>query len=204
MRCPRKWGNFSHGPLTVGGGIQHHLDHALDMAIDRRQGANIHTQTTRNARTDGGDAEVLAFNLAGLDNIFGERQQTCLTPRRCTDIGQPPEEKALSPTDFCKRASQRREVVTPLWPVGGLPVVKIITVIHAVIMICFRRTAKPIAVQNAVIDILRVARFYLSLPTPLRNFGDAKPKFSTILKVIQALRIKLHASTGGKPRAAGV
>jgi hypothetical protein len=47
-------------------------------------------------------------------------------------------------------------------------------------MICFHRTAKPIAVQNAVIDILRVAMFCLSLPTPLRNFGDAKPKFSTI------------------------
>ena len=66
-------------------------------------------------------------------------------------------------------------------------------------MICFHRTAKPIAVQNAVIDILRVARFCLSLPTPQHNFGDAKPKFSTILKVIKALKIKFRTSAGGKP-----
>lgn len=66
-------------------------------------------------------------------------------------------------------------------------------------MTCFRRTTKPITVQNAVIDIFRIARFCLSLPTPLRNFGDAKPEFSTILKVIKALKIKLHASAGGEP-----
>ena len=77
---------------TVGGCIQHHLDHALDMVIDRRKRANIHAQTTRNARTDGGDVEVLAFDLAGLHNIFGKRQQTCLISRRRTNIGQPPEE----------------------------------------------------------------------------------------------------------------
>ena len=100
--------------------------------------------------------------------------------------------------------SQRSEVVTPLRPIIGLPHTKTITVIHAVIMICFHRTAKPIAVQNAVIDILRVAMFCLSLPTPLRNFGDAKPKFSTILKLIQALKIELHALADGKPRAAEV
>ena len=34
------------------------------------------------------------------------------------------------------------------------------------------------------------------------NFGDAKPEFSTILKVIKALKIKLHASAGGEPLAA--
>jgi len=36
-------------------------------------------------------------------------------------------------------------------------------------------------------------------PTTLRNFGDAKPEFSTILKVFKALKIKLHASVGGEP-----
>ena len=47
--------------------------------------------------------------------------------------------------DFGKRARQRSEVITPLWPSGGLPDVKIITVIHAVIINRFHRTGKPIA-----------------------------------------------------------
>lgn len=95
---------------------------------------------------------MLTFDLAGLYNVVGERQQTCLISHRCTDIDQPPEEQPLRPTDFCKRASQRREVVTPLWPVGGLPDIKIITVIHAVIINRFHRTGKPIAARNAAID----------------------------------------------------
>ena len=89
---------------------------------------------------------MLAFDLAGLHNVVSKRHEACLIPRRCANISQPPKEQPLGSADFGKRASQGREVVTPLWPIMGLPYIKIITAIHAAIMNCFRRTAKPIPV----------------------------------------------------------
>ena len=53
--------------------------------------------------------------------------------------------------DFGKRARQRSEVITPLWPSGGLPDVKMIAVIHAALMVIPPRNYKKITAQNAVI-----------------------------------------------------
>lgn len=56
----------------VGRGIQHHLDHTFDVTIDRSQGTGVHAQSARDARTHRFDIELLALDLAGLDDVFGE------------------------------------------------------------------------------------------------------------------------------------
>ena len=91
-----------------------------------------------------GTGEPSSVTVASAGATMVTKSNAYLSGVRNTDIGQPPEEQALSPADFDKRASQHREVVTPLRPIRGLPDVKIITVIHAGIMVILLRRHKKI------------------------------------------------------------
>ena len=74
--------------LAVGRGIEHHLDHALDVPIDRRKRADVHAQPTRDRRAHGLDIELLALDLAGLDHVFGQCRKTRLITQRHAHVGQ--------------------------------------------------------------------------------------------------------------------
>ena len=120
--------------LAVGRGIQHHLDHALDVPIDRCKRADVHAQPAGDGRAHGFDVELLALDLAGLDHILGERRETGLIAQRHADIGQAAHQEPLSTTDLGHRSSQSCQVEAPGRPVAGLPDVFAITAIHAEIV----------------------------------------------------------------------
>jgi hypothetical protein len=40
-----------HRGITTGSGVEHHLDHALDVSIDRRQPANLHAESTDDGKS---------------------------------------------------------------------------------------------------------------------------------------------------------
>lgn len=77
---------------------------------------------------------MLAFDFAGLDDVIGQCGQTGLVAQTETNVGKPAEQQALTLTDLCQRRYQRRQLVTPGWPVRGLPDISVIAAVHAVIV----------------------------------------------------------------------
>lgn len=123
-----------HGHMAVGGGVEHHVDHALDVAIDRGECADVHTQSARDGRAHGLNIEPLALNLAGLDHVLGERREARLVTQGHAGVGQPPHQESLGTTDLGHAASQCRQVEAPVRPATELPDVFVIAAIHAQIM----------------------------------------------------------------------
>jgi len=115
-------------------GVEHHLDHALDMPIHRRQGADVHTQTARDARTHGLDVEPFALNFAGLDHVRGQGREARLVALWPADVSQAPHQQTLGTADLGHGSGQRRQVVAPLGPVVSLPDVLVIAAVHAEII----------------------------------------------------------------------
>ena len=70
---PAEQACLCHRRRTVRRRIEHHLDHAFDMTIRRCQSANIHAQAAGDAGADGSDVQLLAFDLAGFDDILATR-----------------------------------------------------------------------------------------------------------------------------------
>ena len=122
------------GRLTVGGGIEHHLHHAIGLAIRGCQRPDIHPQTPREGRAHRGDIELLALDLTGLDDVIGQGVQAGLVAAGHANIGQPAQQQPLGPADLRQGARQGGEVITPMWPVIPLPEVGTFAAIHAVIM----------------------------------------------------------------------
>ena len=122
--------------------IQHHLDDALDVAIDRRQRTNVYAQTAGDAGTYGGNVQLLALDLAGLDDILREHHKTCPIAQHSANVGQPPNQHTLRPAHLGHRPGQGGQVAAPLRPVRSMPDVFVIAVIHAAIMSGFLRTRK--------------------------------------------------------------
>ena len=67
------------------------------MTIHRCQSANIHAQAAGDAGADGSDVQLLAFDLAGFDDILGQRHQAGLNAQGRTDVSQAPEQQTLRP-----------------------------------------------------------------------------------------------------------
>lgn len=106
-----------HQCLAVGGGIKHHLDHAFDMPIDRSERADVNAQPAGDGRAHGFNVELLAFDLAGLDYVLGERRETRLVTQGHADVSQTPHQEPLGTTDLSHGLGQRRQVEAPVWPV---------------------------------------------------------------------------------------
>ena len=58
--------------------VQHHLDDAFDVTVRRLQTADIDPQPTRDRRPDLVRVQPLAFDLAALQHVFGERAENGL------------------------------------------------------------------------------------------------------------------------------
>jgi len=93
--------------LAVGRGIQHHLDHALDVPIDRRKRADVHAQPARDGRAHGFDVELLALDLTGLDHVLGERREARLVTQSHADVSKAPHQQPLGTTDLGHGPGQR-------------------------------------------------------------------------------------------------
>ena len=55
--------------IVVPGGIEHHIDNALHVAISRLESADIHTETARKGGPDLFLVKHLTFNLTALEHV---------------------------------------------------------------------------------------------------------------------------------------
>lgn len=69
------------GLLVALGGVQHHLDHALDVAVGRRQSSDVYAQATGDGGADLVLVQDFAFDLAGLEHVLGQCLQHGLGPQ---------------------------------------------------------------------------------------------------------------------------
>jgi hypothetical protein len=76
------------------GRVEHHLDDALDSSVHRRKRSDVHAEPPRNRGADLLAIESLAFDLARLQNLFGQRLQGGLRAERKAEAfhstNQPP------------------------------------------------------------------------------------------------------------------
>ena len=68
------WSEITRSGVVPGGG-ERHLDDAVEVAIRRRQTADVQTEAVCNRRADLVGNEYLSLDLARLHDIFGERAQ---------------------------------------------------------------------------------------------------------------------------------
>jgi len=73
---------------AVGGGVEHHLDHAFYVAIHRGQRADVDAKSASDQATYRYDVVLLALDLACLDDVLGQHRQACHFAQRHADIGQ--------------------------------------------------------------------------------------------------------------------
>ena len=66
------------------------LDHAIDMAIDRSECADVNAQPAGDGGTHGFNIELLTLDLAGLDHVLGERREARLVTQGHADVSQAP------------------------------------------------------------------------------------------------------------------
>jgi hypothetical protein len=63
-------------------GVEHHLDDTFDVAVDRRQGRSLDSQAAGNRGPNLAPVQDLAFDLAGLEHVFGQRLENGLLAQR--------------------------------------------------------------------------------------------------------------------------
>jgi hypothetical protein len=120
--------------VAVGGGVDHHFDHPLDVTVHRGQGTDVDPEAAGDGGAHRFDVELFALDLAGLDDVLGQRRQAGLVAQSHSDIGQSSHQQTLGAADVGQRLGQGSEVVAPTWPVVGLPDVSVIAAGHAEIM----------------------------------------------------------------------
>ena len=132
------------------GGIEHHLDHAFNVPIHRRDRPDVHAQAARDGGAYRFHVQQFTFDFAGLDHVLGQRGKTGLITQRQPHIGQTPQQKTLSAADLGQWPRKQRQVVAPVRPIVGLPDVEFFTAIHAEIRRPIRRMVKLFTAHYAV------------------------------------------------------
>ena len=82
--------------------VEHHLDNTLDLAVRLSRTGGIQAKTARDRRTDLLGVQLLAFDFARLDDIFGESLQDCLLPEIEAKRLHPADQPALLMPDTCQ------------------------------------------------------------------------------------------------------
>ena len=90
-------------PVIVARGVEHHLDDAFDVAIRGLEAADVQAQTPRHRRADLFGVELLAFDFAGLQNVFGQRFEDGFLLKTKAEAFHVPDEPALPVTDRGER-----------------------------------------------------------------------------------------------------
>lgn len=111
----------AQGLGAAGGGVEHHVHHALGVAIDGGQRADVHAQTSGDGRAHGCRVQRFALDGAGPDHVLGQCGQAGLGAQRQTGIGQPAQQQTLRAADLGQRPAQRLQVIAPMGPLRLLP-----------------------------------------------------------------------------------
>ena len=112
--------------------IEHHLDDALDLAIGCHAAGHLDAQPPGDGGTHLVAIEVLAFDLAGLQDVQRQRPQLRLFLKREAKPFHPAQEAALPVPDVCQACGQSLLVPSEMGPVGPLVNVPVAYYTHVV------------------------------------------------------------------------
>lgn len=101
-------------------GVQHHLDHALDIAVSGLGAARIQAEPPRNRRAHLIGIEVLALDLAGLEDIQRQRLKLSLFLEIEPQPFHPAQQPTLPVPDLGQRHGQSFPVPVEPRPVRQL------------------------------------------------------------------------------------
>lgn len=118
---PAKQTLYRQRCMTVGRGVQHHLDHAFHMPVHRRHSPHVDTQPPGQRRAHRAHIQTLPLDLAGLQHILGQHPQAGFRPLSRPQILKPPQQPPLSLADLNEQRKQHRQVMAPARPVRLLP-----------------------------------------------------------------------------------
>ena len=96
------------------GGIEHHLDDALDVPVGRRQRADIHPQPARDRGSNLILFQDLALDLTGLDDLLGQRSRTASSRKRKPSS---PSGRSAAPDDGGRTPTWQKAPLDP----SGIP-----------------------------------------------------------------------------------
>ena len=106
---------------VVLGGVQHHVHHAINMAIRRGERANGHAQPPGDAGAHGVQVQGFAFDGAGGDDFLREGLHGGLVALRQPQLGHAARQMPLCAVHLRQGRSQGGGIPAPLGPVGALP-----------------------------------------------------------------------------------
>lgn len=100
------------------GGVQHHLDHAVDVAVRRRRGGDVQAQAAGDGGADLVLVQHLALDLAGPEDVLGQGGQHGLGAQVEAQTLHPAEQPALPMAHGGQAVGER--VHAPLEPGPGV------------------------------------------------------------------------------------
>jgi hypothetical protein len=97
--------------------VQHHLHDAFDVTVCRSQPADIHPEPTRDRRADLIGVQLLAFDFAALQHVFGERAENGLLSDPEAERLHLADKAPLQVPGYSQRGRQTSVIPTELRPV---------------------------------------------------------------------------------------
>src|SRR5437773_9203829 len=106
--------------LVVPGGVEHHLDDALHLAIRWLDAAGVDAQAAGDRGAHVAGVQSLAFDVAALDDILREGLEHSLLLKGESQSLHAAQQPALFVTDRCKRVGQALLIPGKLRPAAEL------------------------------------------------------------------------------------
>jgi len=100
--------------------VQHHLHDAFNVKVRRLQPADIDSEPTCDRRADLFSVQLLAFDLAAIQHVFGERPKNGLLLDPKAECLHPSNQPPLQVPGCSQRGSQPAVIPTELGPVRKL------------------------------------------------------------------------------------
>ena len=149
---PRKQPFFRQGLGVVPGGVERHLDDAVDVAVRRWKAADIQTEALCNRRAHLVGGEYFSLDLARLDDILGERAQRGFAAHLETQGFHPTEQFSLDVACAREVLGEPGRILLEPRPFRALPDVRtIFSVQHAGNIASIPRISKLISAYHAEI-----------------------------------------------------
>ena len=165
------------GGCVVLGCIEHHLDHALDVAVGRNQATDIHAQPARDRGAHLIRVEDLAFDLAGLEDILGQRGEHGL-------VAQGKAERSMRPISRPCRWRTAASLVArrSSLPPDGRPVISFMDIGHIHRTYCGEYSRLIAARQSSFtayyavnVRYIRRTPKFIETPLPAPFFNPGRP-----------------------------
>ena len=126
------------------GGVQHDFDNALDVAVNRRQGPNVHPHAPGERGTHLGGIQLFALDLACFDNILGERLQRCFLAQLKAQGFHAPKQASLQMARLRQQRGQLSLVPLKFRPLFALVNIHLFSAQFTEIIALIRRTSNNI------------------------------------------------------------